>query len=92
MACAIGSLSVNSSGDRLFLMRPERDTRISGIFEGWSPNAIYRLGDGSRWKLSRARSSHSNRSRPPARVWRYDSKYYLEIVESGEFAEVLQVL
>lgn len=75
-------------------MRPEKETRIDGQFEGWSPTSIYRLGDGSRWRLARARFSGSQtvRYRPAARLWKYERKFYLEIVDTGEFAEVFQLL
>ena len=82
-------------GDRTLCtgeMRPERDTRLDGNFEGWNPNAIYKLADGSRWKLARARSSQSARVRPGVRVWRFEGKFFFEISETGEFAEVLQML
>ncbi len=73
-------------------MRPERETRINGMFEGWSPNELYRLMDGSRWKLGRARASRAAMVRPAVKVWRYEGRFYLELVENGEFAEVQQVL
>ena len=73
-------------------MSPDRETRIKGLFEGWSPNDLYGLLDGSTWKLARPRASRANFIGPAVRVWKYCGRYYLELVENGEFAEVERVL
>ncbi len=73
-------------------MRPDRETRIEGRFEGWNPNKIYKLADGSKWRLAKPKSTQCARLRPTTRIWRYERKYFMELVESGDFAEVFQVL
>ena len=59
----------------------EKESFIQGKIEGWSPRAVYKLGDGTKWKLVRPKVQNFKRNN--ARVKLYtdeDEHYYMEIV------------
>lgn len=59
----------------------EKESFIQGKMEGWSPRAVYKLGDGSKWKLVKPKIRAFKRTNPRVKLWvDPDEHYYLEIV------------
>ncbi|MEM7143601.1 MAG: hypothetical protein AAF591_00610 [Verrucomicrobiota bacterium] len=70
-----------------------RTSKITGRFDGWDPRTVYKLEDGSRWRLARAIRRQARRMRPTARVW--EDQYgllFLEVTGIHGVVHIIQVL
>ncbi|MFV1995443.1 MAG: hypothetical protein ACC661_08395 [Verrucomicrobiales bacterium] len=69
-----------------------RTTRIDGDFEGWDPRVAYELADGSKWRLTKPRSTRLIRHMPRVKIWKNKkSIHFMEVEGIREKAEVTQV-
>jgi hypothetical protein len=72
-------------------MQKYKDLCISGDFEGWDGDTVYKLDDGSKWELVSYNYSYSYSYRPRAIIWRDGGRYYLEVQNMNDKKEVREV-
>jgi hypothetical protein len=64
------------------------ESRIVGKFRGWERDKIYKLEDGSKWEQVGLLFKYRFWYQPKAKVWRDESKYYLDVEGMDEQVEV----
>lgn len=61
-------------------------------FEGWNPRTIYKLGDGTKWRLAKPKSTQVKRNQPRVKIWKDNERFFMEIVGLNDKVEVSQVM
>jgi len=67
------------------------DSYIESEFEGWDDDKIFKLDNGTKWKLASYRYSYKYAYRPKAKIWSNGGSYYLEVDGMNEKVEVNQL-
>ena len=67
------------------------NSRIDGEFKGWDGDSIYKLEDGSKWKLASYLYTYNYSTRPNATVWKDGSRYFLTVDSMTERVEITKV-
>ena len=72
-------------------MNKEYESKVNGKFDGWNANTIYRLKNGTKWRLISNKNTYQTSISPKAFVWREGNDYYLEIKGAGKKEKVRRV-
>lgn len=72
-------------------MKKIYDSYISDEFEGWNGESIYKLDNGTLWRLASYQYSYSYSYRPKASIYSDQGRYFLEVQGMGQVVEVVQV-
>lgn len=72
-------------------MRKSSDSFVSGNFDGWDPDTIYVLDDGSTWKLAYPVYLDMRLYRPRATVYTEHKRHYMRVGFSERRVEVIRL-
>jgi hypothetical protein len=69
-------------------MRLITRTQIDGLFEGYEPGRLYRLGNGQAWRQVCLTSQYVFREDPPAKLHHDGTRFYLDVDGTDGFVRV----
>ena len=75
------------------MLEIERESFIQGKIEGWDPRTVYKLGDGSKWKLVTPKVQRFKRNNARVKLYADEEEhYYMEIVGIAGKVAVSQIM
>jgi hypothetical protein len=66
-------------------------SRISGEFEGWDGDSVYKLDNGQKWQQVTYQYKYVYKYRPRVKIWQDGGRYYMEVEGDTEMIEVRMV-
>lgn len=68
-----------------------KETKLEGEFDGYDQDKVFTFINGQKWQQSRYKYKYKYKYRPGVKLWKDDSRYYLEFDCMDEMIEVRRI-
>lgn len=66
--------------------------RLTGAFEGYGQDKVFMFINGEKWQQSRYKYKYKYKYRPKVKLWKDESKHYLQFDCMDEMIEVRRIV